>query len=684
MASMRSMFGRKKRRLTFEVGLVVHELSHIPFAAGDVFVKWKLPGSMGRSGSSGLTEAVRIRDDHTARWGKRFPAFNVTLSVDDATNMLDPLILRLSVRVNTTASMKHTRLGVVLLDLAEYAGTAKTCRKCLLQESDVNSSLRVTVYMEQKKGDPMFRSRAPTRGVVASDDGDDDDGSATPVPARANGGPGALRVAARAVSGTKGGGAGTGGKGGSTGGRGSASARAPQTPQTPQTPIELQRQLSAEAKTIHNRLFGKDEDFATRCMLAFIDRADPWKDRFAREQHDSAVARVGELARLWVSELLRTDDATEIGRHLGGVVTFGSTNFELHEQHQDIDAIVVTSCSVTLDHFFAVLPRTLAAQLDVADISPIPGRAPHMCFTIAAPDIPADAAAAAAARASGAVAPPVRRTKVDLLFAALPVPVLDPSVRLESKLTQATEEVLRDALNGRIGVLFPGQVRPPRVLAVDASSLRALCASAVPRALLAAVGEKHQPKFRTVLRAVRLWARRRGVYASRFGYFGGVSWACLVARVFVDLVEDARGPSVRKMSCADILAAFFRAAADIDWSQRPVHFLTDAKAIAALTASPRDTFPFPAVRVFPPVSMPGENAAASVTHSTLYVIQRELRRAAKVVTAIVDAQRVVALRVFNAVRADASPATLSAVARGGSGSRTAGGAGGGGGGVCVR
>jgi len=173
---MRSMFGRKKRRLTFEVGLVVHELSHIPFAAGDVFVKWKLPGSMGRSGSSGLTEAVRIRDDHTARWGKRFPAFNVTLSVDDATNMLDPLILRLSVRVNTTASMKHTRLGVVLLDLAEYAGTAKTCRKCLLQESDVNSSLRVTVYMEQKKGDPMFRSRAPTRGVVASDDGDDDDG----------------------------------------------------------------------------------------------------------------------------------------------------------------------------------------------------------------------------------------------------------------------------------------------------------------------------------------------------------------------------------------------------------------------------------------------------------------------------------------------------------------------------
>ena len=64
---------------------------------------------------------------------------------------------------------------------------------------------------------------------------------------------------------------------------------------------------------------------------------------------------------------------------------------------------------------------------------------------------------------------------------------------------------------------------------LDASSIRSITGPRVTDEMLAAVPE--QKTFRTALRAIKLWAQRRAIYANIVGFPGGVAWAILVARV---------------------------------------------------------------------------------------------------------------------------------------------------------
>ncbi|OAA56673.1 Endonuclease/exonuclease/phosphatase [Niveomyces insectorum RCEF 264] len=93
--------------------------------------------------------------------------------------------------------------------------------------------------------------------------------------------------------------------------------------------------------------------------------------------------------------------------------------------------------------------------------------------------------------------------------------------------------------------------------------------------------------FRTAHRAIKTWARARGLYAARFGYLGGIQIAVLLARVLklmdkescdeavgLDSLSSENGDNDSNnnnhpsYSLEDVLATFFRHYAQFDWAAK--------------------------------------------------------------------------------------------------------------------
>ncbi|XP_047324209.1 nuclear poly(A) polymerase 4-like isoform X2 [Impatiens glandulifera] len=193
------------------------------------------------------------------------------------------------------------------------------------------------------------------------------------------------------------------------------------------------------------------------------------------------LRRMDQIVKCWVKQLTRqrgyTDQMVEDANAV--MLTFGSYRLGVHGPGADMDTLCVGPSYVNREEdFFIVLHDMLAEMEEVTELQPVPdAHVPVMKFKL-------------------------QGISVDLLYASISLLVVPEDLDISD------ESVL---------------------LNVDEQTVRSLNGCRVADQILKLV--PNVENFRTTLRCLKFWAKRRGVYSNVTGFLGGVNWALLVARV---------------------------------------------------------------------------------------------------------------------------------------------------------
>ncbi|KAL7877876.1 hypothetical protein SRHO_G00045190 [Serrasalmus rhombeus] len=193
----------------------------------------------------------------------------------------------------------------------------------------------------------------------------------------------------------------------------------------------------------------------------------------------AVLGKLNSFVKEWIAEISETKNlppsaVVNVG---GKIFTFGSYRLGVHTKGADIDALCVAPRHVERSDFFSSFFEKLKQHDEIRDL-----RAVEDAFV------------------------PVIKFKfdgieIDLLFARLALPSIPDNLDLRG------DSLLRN---------------------LDIRCIRSLNGCRVTDEILYLVPDKEN--FRLTLRAIKLWAKRRGIYSNMLGFLGGVSWAMLVAR----------------------------------------------------------------------------------------------------------------------------------------------------------
>ncbi|KAF2897426.1 hypothetical protein ILUMI_08752 [Ignelater luminosus] len=191
------------------------------------------------------------------------------------------------------------------------------------------------------------------------------------------------------------------------------------------------------------------------------------------------LGKLYSLVKKWIKDVSIARNMPEsVAENVGGkIYTFGSYRLGVHSKGADIDALCVAPRHIHRTDYFTSFFELLREQPEVTEL-----RAVEEAFV-----------------------PVIKMNfdgiEIDMLFARLLLKEIPDSMDLQE------DHLLKN---------------------LDQKCVRSLNGCRVTDEILRLV--PNIANFRLTLRAIKLWAKRHGIYSNALGYLGGVSWAMLVAR----------------------------------------------------------------------------------------------------------------------------------------------------------
>ncbi|KAF2033960.1 Poly(A) polymerase [Setomelanomma holmii] len=267
----------------------------------------------------------------------------------------------------------------------------------------------------------------------------------------------------------------------------------------------------------------------------------------------------------------------------GKLFFFGSYALGVHGPTSDIDTLVVAPKHVFIEDFFAQFPivfRELSNTDDITELVPV----------------------------KDAFVPIIKMeyqgVSLDILFTSLPT---------MSSISKDMDTIDKSVLKH-----------------MDETAVRTSNGTRVVKALLDNIPQHRH--FRYALRAVKLWANRRGVYGATYGFPGGIAWAIMVARIC----------QLYPMACgATILAKFFNLMHKWSWP-RPVMLVHhETESIPGLRVWNPALYRGDASHLMPVITpaFPAMCATHTISPSTKEVMMNEFVRADQIVRDVYAGQK---------------------------------------------